>query len=181
MTNNMSMREWNAEAYHRVSTPQFTWGQVVLDRLPLRDTDTVLDVGCGTGRLTTFVADRVPRGLVVAIDASQNMLDTAREYLRPRHGDRHRRAGGLAIASGVGRRSAPCGFDLATVLVDLHLLDDPRHRRCLSGARRPEQRLIALARANARRERLDRLGLVARRRVDRRCFEGRHDRDRVLG
>jgi SAM-dependent methyltransferase len=81
------MREWNAETYHRVSTPQFDWGTVVLSRLPLEGNECVLDVGCGTGRLTERVLARLPRGRVVGIDQSSNMVRVAREYLQP-HGDR---------------------------------------------------------------------------------------------
>ena len=82
------MREWNAETYHRVSSPQLRWGLVVLDRLRLIGDERILDVGCGTGRLTEHVAWRVPRGRVVAVDVSANMLKTAREYLGPLTGAR---------------------------------------------------------------------------------------------
>jgi trans-aconitate methyltransferase len=75
------MREWNADAYHRVSAPQFDWGLRVLDRLPLSGDEVVLDVGCGTGRLTEKLVARVPRGYVVALDFSANMLARAREHL----------------------------------------------------------------------------------------------------
>jgi trans-aconitate methyltransferase len=75
-------REWNAATYHRVSGPQFAWGQGVLARLPLRGTETVLDVGCGTGRLTELLAGRLPSGRAVGIDRSANMLATARTAIR---------------------------------------------------------------------------------------------------
>jgi trans-aconitate 2-methyltransferase len=76
-----AMREWNAAVYHKVSNPQLDWGLPVLERLPLHGDEMVLDVGCGTGRLTEKLAQRLPRGQVVAIDQSENMLRTARQYL----------------------------------------------------------------------------------------------------
>ena len=80
--------EWDAATYHRVSRPHETWGQGVLARLPLRGDDTVLDAGCGTGKLTAELLERLPSGRVVALDASANMLDAARDFLAPRFGDR---------------------------------------------------------------------------------------------
>ena len=72
---------WDAEAYHRVSDPQVAWGRAVLSRLELRGDEIVLDAGCGTGRLTRELAARLPRGAVVALDASSQMLEQARTYL----------------------------------------------------------------------------------------------------
>jgi len=77
-------REWNSEAYHRLSRPQLEWGLKVLDRLPLRGDETVADAGCGSGKVTAELLKRLPRGHVVAIDLSQNMLQTAREHLEPK-------------------------------------------------------------------------------------------------
>ena len=74
--------------YHRVSDPQFEWGLKVLGRLELRGDETVLDAGCGTGRLTAELLRRLPRGRVVALDVSQNMLQTAEENLKPEFGGR---------------------------------------------------------------------------------------------
>lgn len=82
-----SSREWDATTYHRVSNPQFAWGQRVLDRVPLRGDETVIDAGCGTGRLTGELLERLPRGRVIAVDQSANMLQVAREHLEPRFGD----------------------------------------------------------------------------------------------
>ena len=82
------MREWNADSYHQVSTPQFDWGTTVLERLPLDGNELVLDVGCGTGRLTEKLLERLPRGRAIGIDLSSNMLQVARDFLRPRFGNR---------------------------------------------------------------------------------------------
>ncbi len=77
-----STREWNASVYHRVSDPQFTWGKAVLDRLTLHGNETVFDVGCGTGRLTEVLAERLPHGRAIGVDQSANMLGTARTAMR---------------------------------------------------------------------------------------------------
>jgi len=79
--NKSSFREWNSEAYHRLSGPQVSWGKKVLSRLRLRGDEAVLDAGCGTGRLTAELLDALPRGRVVGVDLSQNMLRSAREHL----------------------------------------------------------------------------------------------------
>lgn len=80
------MREWNAGAYHQISNPQFAMAMPVLARLPLTGGETVLDIGCGTGRVTAHLLERLPAGRVVAIDLSMNMLSAAREHLAPRFG-----------------------------------------------------------------------------------------------
>lgn len=75
------MREWDASTYDRVSDPQTRWGALVLDRLVLSGAETVLDAGCGSGRVTEQLVARLPRGRVVALDASQAMVAQARERL----------------------------------------------------------------------------------------------------
>ena len=67
-------RSWDATTYHRVSAPQLEWAGKVLERLPLRGDETVLDAGCGSGRVTEQLADRLPRGRVIALDASPSMI-----------------------------------------------------------------------------------------------------------
>lgn len=81
-------REWNSGAYHQLSEPQLLWGKRVLSWLSLRGDETVLDAGCGTGRVTAELLDLLPRGRVVAVDFSENMLRTAREHLQPRFAER---------------------------------------------------------------------------------------------
>jgi trans-aconitate 2-methyltransferase len=80
-------RDWDAATYDRVADPQTRWGAAVLDRLELAGDETVLDAGCGSGRVTESLAQRLPRGRVVAVDASPSMVDAARARLA-RFGDR---------------------------------------------------------------------------------------------
>ncbi|MET0615489.1 MAG: methyltransferase domain-containing protein [Thermoleophilaceae bacterium] len=76
-------RTWDAAAYDRLSAPQLEWAKVVLERLPLRGDETVLDAGCGSGRVTQLLLDRLPRGHVVGVDSSESMVEHAREALDP--------------------------------------------------------------------------------------------------
>jgi trans-aconitate 2-methyltransferase len=76
-------RDWDAVTYDRVANPQTRWGSAVLERLPLVGDETVLDAGCGTGRVTELLVERVPRGRVIALDASPAMVEEARRRLAP--------------------------------------------------------------------------------------------------
>ena len=63
------------------------WGSDVLGRLPLRGDETVLDAGCGSGRVTERLVERVPDGRVIALDGSPSMIEAARGRLA-RYGNR---------------------------------------------------------------------------------------------
>lgn len=80
--------DWDGATYHRVSEPQFAWGLRVLERLRLDGDETVVDAGCGSGRLTARLLERLPRGRVIAVDRSSSMLEVAERELRPRFGER---------------------------------------------------------------------------------------------
>lgn len=75
------MREWDARTYDRVADPMTRWGARVLERLALSGMERVLDAGCGSGRVTEHLLERLPNGHVVALDASEEMLDEARRRL----------------------------------------------------------------------------------------------------
>ena len=81
MTTERPAGDWNATSYDRVADPQTRWGAEVVERLPLEGDETVLDAGCGTGRVTELLLARLPRGRVVALDASAGMLVQARQRL----------------------------------------------------------------------------------------------------
>jgi trans-aconitate 2-methyltransferase len=74
-------RDWNAAAYERVAAPVQAFGQKLLDGLALRGDEVVLDAGCGDGLVTRMLAERVPRGRVIGVDASPSMLSAARATL----------------------------------------------------------------------------------------------------
>jgi trans-aconitate 2-methyltransferase len=88
-TSHTGPREWDAEVYHRVADSQFRWGLEVLDRLPLAGDEDVLDAGCGSGRVTEALVERLPDGRVIAVDGSEDMVRKAREVLGPRADVRH--------------------------------------------------------------------------------------------
>jgi trans-aconitate 2-methyltransferase len=56
-------------------------GREVLERLPLDGSETVIDAGCGSGRVTEAVLARLPQGRVIGVDASASMVEAARERL----------------------------------------------------------------------------------------------------
>ena len=66
----MTPRDWNANSYDAISTPQQEWGAMVVERLSLRGDETVLDAGAGTGRVSEMVLERLPRGRLIAVDGS---------------------------------------------------------------------------------------------------------------
>jgi len=74
-------RDWDARTYDRVADPMTRWGAAVLERLPLAGDERVLDAGCGSGRVTELLAERLPHGQVVALDGSVAMVETTRERL----------------------------------------------------------------------------------------------------
>lgn len=77
-------RDWDATTYDRVSAPQQRWAAEQLDRVSLKGDEVVLDAGCGSGKVTVLLADRVPRGRVYAVDAAPSMVAHTREALGDR-------------------------------------------------------------------------------------------------
>lgn len=77
-------RDWDAATYHRVSDAQVGFARHVIDRLALEGHETVLDAGCGSGRVTQMLLERLPDGHVVAVDQAPSMVEHARETLGER-------------------------------------------------------------------------------------------------
>lgn len=132
------MTEWNAARYHAISAPQQTWGRRVLDRLPLAGHEHVLDLGCGSGRLTEELAHRLPSGMVIGFDRSPAMIEQASGWLRA-HAPRTR----LVLGDGAAlpfRRVFDAVFSGAT----FHWLPDHAALfRSIVTALKPGGRLVA--------------------------------------
>jgi trans-aconitate 2-methyltransferase len=77
------MADWVGADYRRLSRLQDAVAAEALAELVLRGDEAVLDVGCGDGRRTAEIAQRVPRGRVLGIDASPRMIEAAADLRRP--------------------------------------------------------------------------------------------------
>ncbi len=75
----MSAHTWDPLDYHRHSVAQQGWAMELLGKLSLEGDERVLDVGSGDGKITAEIARRAPRGRVVGIDASADMVRFAAE------------------------------------------------------------------------------------------------------
>jgi trans-aconitate 2-methyltransferase len=74
-------RTWDGKSYDRISGPMEAMGTAVLARLELSGDEVVLDAGCGSGRVTEALLERLPRGRVIAVDSSPSMVASASERL----------------------------------------------------------------------------------------------------
>jgi trans-aconitate 2-methyltransferase len=131
------MSDWDAATYHRISDPQWTWGLRVLDRLSPAPGERILDIGCGTGRLTAEILSRVPSAHVIGLDRSAAMLHEAVRVQDRRIGFVHADATHLPFSS---------GFDAVFSTATFHWIPD--HDRLFGEIYRvlvPGGRLVAQA------------------------------------
>ena len=147
--------DWDGAAYQRLSDPQFRWGLRVLDSIELRGDECALDLGCGPGRLTAELLERLPRGRVIAVDASPSMIAIARRELD------HFGARVTLIESDLLALQLDPLADLAFSTAVFHwVLDHERLFRVIHRALRPGGRLVAQCGGGPNLERI-------RRRADR--------------
>ena len=138
-----SVTDWDAARYDRVSNPQLEWGRRVIARLAPAPGERVLDLGCGTGRLTVEIAVAVPDGLVVGLDPSAAMVDVARQAAPAVTSTV--RSGRLRFVRGTGSALPFAGaFDAVFSNATLHwIADHDSVFRSIHGALRPGGRFVA--------------------------------------
>lgn len=132
---NTGPREWDAQTYDRVSDPQYKWGLEVLGRLDLAGNEFVMDAGCGSGRVTAKLLERLPNGRVLCVDASEQMIEKAREAL----GDR-----ADYLVADLSELEVPEQVDVIFSTATFHwVLDHDRLFSRLHAALKPGGRLVA--------------------------------------
>ena len=72
---------WNSADYAQHASAQHQWAEELILKLHLQETESILDIGCGDGKMTLSLAEKVPKGNVVGVDSSENMIELAQERL----------------------------------------------------------------------------------------------------
>ncbi|HLN46198.1 MAG TPA: methyltransferase domain-containing protein [Candidatus Sulfotelmatobacter sp.] len=72
-----SRYSWNAQDYAKHSSTQFEWAQELIPKLNLTGNEALLDIGCGDGKISAQIASFLPKGYVVGIDNSDEMINLA--------------------------------------------------------------------------------------------------------
>ena len=141
----MELLEWDAQSYDALPLPRKRWGPQTIGRLRLAGDETVADVGCGTGRDAAQLLQVLPRGRVLAIDGSQQMLAQTRSRVA---GQLDR----VEIVQADLRDPAPAGLaghapvDAALSVATLHWLPDHGQVfRTVAGLLRPGGQFAAEA------------------------------------
>jgi trans-aconitate 2-methyltransferase len=135
--------DWDGARYDRLADPQARWGTAVIGRLDLSGTETILDAGCGSGRVTEQLLRRLPHGRVIALDASESMLEQAKKRLAPARGRvRFVRADLLELEPGVLGDGAPADGVFSTATFHW-ITDHDRLFRNLAAVLRPGGQLVA--------------------------------------
>jgi trans-aconitate 2-methyltransferase len=68
----MLKQNWNAKDYAKQSSAQFKWANQVINRIAINEQDTIIDIGCGDGKITALLSKKCKQ--IVGIDASENMI-----------------------------------------------------------------------------------------------------------
>jgi trans-aconitate 2-methyltransferase len=70
--------DWDGRSYRQVSALQTWLATQSLSGVSMAGHERVLDVGCGDGRITAAIAEKLPRGSILGIDPSPRMIEVAR-------------------------------------------------------------------------------------------------------
>jgi trans-aconitate 2-methyltransferase len=132
------MTEWSASGYNRISTLQQMLAEKEIRRLDLAGGERILDIGCGDGKVTAELAALVPRGSVLGVDPSHNMIDFASRHFGP--AERANLRFEVADARRLPYRSE---FDLVVSFNALHWVPEQEEAlHCIRDALKPGGRAL---------------------------------------
>jgi trans-aconitate methyltransferase len=121
--------EFDGKKYEKASAHQKEWGTKLIAELDLRGTERILDLGCGDGALSAQIADLVPHGEVVGIDASRGMIEAARSKVKKNL---------RFVLMDINELNYVEQFDVVFSNATLHWVKD--HKRLLRSARQDDGR-----------------------------------------
>ena len=114
---------------------------LLVEALPVEADDAVADIGAGTGYFSFRVAERVPEGVVFAVDIQQEMLDEIERRKRKRGVDNIETLLGRVSDPGLGEQSV----DLIFIVDAYHEFSHPREMgEAMYEALRPGGHLIVV-------------------------------------
>jgi trans-aconitate methyltransferase len=126
MAKGMSAHKWDPKTYTSSSSAQKIWAEELLSKVSIQGDERILDIGCGDGKITAQISRLVPRGSVVGLDNSPEMLSFARSRFPEEEWPR------LQFLEGDARDLPYYNqFDLILSFAALHWIFD--HRPVLAG------------------------------------------------
>lgn len=73
------MHKWDAKDYQKNSSAQQKWARELISKLELKGHESVLDIGCGDGKITAELVAVLKEGNVLGIDSSKEMIELAKK------------------------------------------------------------------------------------------------------
>lgn len=78
MTQKIDDYSWGAVDYTKTYSNRYAWAKELIPKLNLQGTESLLDIGCGNGKVSALLATYLPHGEVVGVDSSHEMILLAR-------------------------------------------------------------------------------------------------------
>ncbi len=123
------MHKWDPEVYEKSSSSQKKWAEEAISKIQIEGDERVLDIGCGDGKITAYIASLVPSGVVVGIDNSAEMIRFAQSKFS------HLSWPNLSFEYGdASELRYQNEFDIVVSFACLHWIQD--HKPVLEGIRR---------------------------------------------
>ncbi len=129
---------WDAADYAKHSGAQQEWARELISKLKLHGYESVLDIGCGDGKITAEIARQLPDGKILGVDNSKDMIELAGKKFMP--GKHPNLSFELADARQLPFRKE---FDIIFSNAALHWIKD--HRPVISGIKnslKPKGRIL---------------------------------------